>query len=790
MIRRIFLYSIPSLLIIFASLNVASAAIIKVTSFNDVSDSRFCSLRDAIEASGTKTTVAGCIAGQTFFTDTIQLPAGVYTLTRGELVVKGNMNIEGDTASDPLSTDPLTGAQPARLPLNTIIVAASGSRIFNTSESLSPLNLSNLILSGGTANNANGGNSGYGGSILAGGTVSLNRVQVNNASAAVSGGAIYIEGRDSTLTATAVSFTGNNAPQGAVLSMSCFDSLLPTVRTFALTQLSATGNGSANTGTIFDFCGQATTSITSSTIARNTTSNSVGSSAIRMVGDTTRLSLQSSLDLVSNTITENNTPVALLYGITRGLSLVSNIIAFNSAADCQYQGLLDTVTGLPPRGTAASYNLFASTAATGTAATSRCGLSPATGGVTDSNIYASASQQLPTYLNPLGAYGTSDLLGYLPVAGSAVLNVGGSTSICGSVDQRGVARGSGVQVSATSAQDIKCDIGAFELSTLTANADLGGLNSSYANVVNTVANTRGVTPAQAVLLRDLNTQYINAYRSSYRYRQVVMSVTSNDSAQENAAGTLDLLTDATKYTITGSDAGNIHCEWNPVMKQLLASRTDGTVTPASTVDSCSYTITEIANPSNTSKATASFSMKSVPPIANNFNVTLPFGAASIPLDILANASDDGNGPVGSVNYPSVVINGYTIPKPVFYADYRIVNGVVTRIPVNIIIVRQPTQGRIVAEFQAPCANNNVNTTEQTCYGGTLTYVNNNLNSPFNDNFTYQVLNYDLSPSNTATVRIINTATTSDRTKAGGGGLGLGALLGLIFLILLRRQKFT
>ncbi len=803
MIRRTFLYSIPAVFTVFTTLNAASAAIIKVTSFNDVTDRRFCSLRDAIQASSTKRPVSGCIAGQKNFTDTIQLSAGTYTLTRGELVVEGAMSIEGDLATDPFATDPLTGAEPARRALNTTIVASVGSRIFNTSASLSPLNLSNLILNGGTANNASGGNSGYGGSILAGGTVSLSRVQINNAFAALSGGAIHIEGKDSNLTATAVSFTGNDAPQGAVLSMSCFDNLVPTVRTFTLTQLSATGNGSANATTILDFCGQVTASIKSSTIAGNTTSNTAaGSSTISMVGTiNNRLSSRSALDLVSNTITENNTPVALLYGITRGLSLTNNIIAFNSAVDCQYQGSVDTVTGLPPRGTAASKNLFASTDTPGTAANSRCSLWPISGGSTDSNMYASATQLRSNYLNPLGLYGSSDLLGYLPVAvplpGSTILNVGGSSSICGSVDQRGVTRGSGVQVTATNVPDIKCDIGALELSTLTANADLGGINSSYANVVNTVANTTRATPAEAVILRNLNTQYIAAYKSSYRYRQSVMSITANDIAQENATGntsTLDLLTDATKYTITASGVGaNIHCEWNPTMKQLLASRNDGTVTLASALDSCSYTITEIANPSNTSSSTASFAINSLPPIAKDFIVTLPFGAVSIPLDILANANDDGNGPVGSVSYPTVVINtasgSMTIPKPVFYSDNRLVNGIVTNIPANIIIVRQPTQGRIVAEFEEPCASNNVNTPEETCYGGKLTYLNNNLNATFNDSFTYKVLNYDKAPSNLATVRIINTATTSDRDKSGGGSLGLGALLGLIALVLLRRQKF-
>jgi CSLREA domain-containing protein/MYXO-CTERM domain-containing protein len=796
MIRRIYLNALPLAFTLLGSMTLAHATTITVNTFDDISqgDATKCSLREAIQASATKAKVGGCSAGQQYYTDTIQLAAGIYTLTQGELVVNGSMNIQGDAAIDPFTVDRLTGVEPARLPIATTIVAKSGSRIFNTSVSHSPLNLSNVILSGGTANGATGGDSGFGGSILAGGTVYLSRVEVNNASASQQGGAIYIEGSQSNLTATAVSFTGNNAPQGAVLGMSCFDNLVPTVRAFTFSQLSVTKNGSSNTSTILDFCGQVTTSITASTIAQNTTSSSAGS-AISMVGNiNTRLGNASTLTLTSNTITENTTPTALLYGISTGLNLINNILAFNLGAfDCQYQGANDPATGATPTGTSASNNLFVSTSSPGSATTSKCSLHPSGSTKADSNIYVDSTKKITDYVNPLGLYGGSDLAGYLPFANSAIIHKGSTTSTCGSTDQRGVTRGSGIQITSTRSEVVNCDIGALELSILTANSDANGANVSYSTVVNSVADTRGVTDAQAARLIAQNKAYLDAFKSSYRYREVVMAVTSNDNAQENISGSsssIDLLADKDKYTITGSDSGNIHCEWNPVMKQLLASRNDGTVTPGGTTDSCQYTITENANPSNKSTATATFLVNSIAPTAKNITVTLPYGAASIPLDILSSASDDGNGPVGSINYPTVSINGKIVPKPVFYSDNRIVNGVVTNIPANIIITKQPTQGHIVAEYQAPCANNNVNTAQNTCYGGKITYVNDNLYSPFNDSFTYQVLNYDLSPSNAAVVTITNTATTTDQTKAGGGGLGLWALLGLTSLALLRRRTKT
>jgi CSLREA domain-containing protein len=794
MIRRIFLKALPLAFTLLGSLSLAHAATITVNTFEDLStgDATKCSLREAIQASAIKAAVGGCIAGQQYYTDTIQLAAGTYPLTLGELVVKGSMNIQGDAASDPFSVDPLTGVEPARLPIATKIVASSGSRIFNTSVSQSSLNLSNMILSGGTANGSAGGDSGFGGAILAGGTVFLSRVQVNNATASQQGGAIFIEGAQSSLTAVEVSFTGNNAPQGAVLGMSCFDNLVPTIRAFTFAQLSVTKNGSSNTSSILDFCGQVTTSITSSTIAQNTTSSTAGSGAISMVGNiNTRLGNASTLALVSNTITENNTPVALLYGISTGLSLTNNILAFNTALDCQYQGANDPLTGAPPLGTSASKNLFATTSNPANATTSKCRLDPLIT-ATDSNKYADSNKVLSDYVHPLGLYGGSDLAGYLPLSNSEILHTGASLANCGSNDQRGLLRGSGIQNTNSITETITCDIGALELSILTANYDSNGVNISFTTVVNTVTNTKGLTAAQADLINSQNATYLSAYKSSYRYREVVMAVTTNDSAQENLTATntskIDLLTDASKYTITGSDSGNIHCEWNPIMKQLLASRNDGTATPGGTTDSCQYTITEKADPSHTSTATTSFVVNSIAPAAMSFTVTLPYGAASIPLNILGNVNDDGNGPVGSVNYPTVEINGKVVPKPVFYSDNRIVNGVVTNIPAYIIILKKPTQGHLVAQFEEPCANNNVNTTQNTCIGGTITYVNDNLYSPFNDSFTYQVLNYDLSPSNTATVTIINTATTTDQTKAGGGSLGFGALLGLASLVLLRRRS--
>jgi len=783
MIRRVLLLSASISFSVFGALSVAHATTINVTTLQDEDGENLksCSLREAIKASGTKAAYGGCKAGQKDYTDTIQLTTDTYTLTRGELVMQGDMVILGGADVDIFSLDPITGTSPRRPAVVTTIVAASGSRIFNSTASNDQINLSNMILRGGVATD-------FGGSIRAGGLVSLSRVHITGATANKQGGAIYLEGSQSTLTAIASSFTGNNAPSGAVVGMSCFDNIIPTVRTLTLSQVSLTGNGLSGTSSILDFCGESTSTITGSTIAQNSAQNSdtsgLAPAIVRYVGDiNTRLGRTSSLKLISNTVVENNADVVLAYGLTSGLTLSNNILGFNnSVQDCKYTGPNDSGTGAPPVGTLTSYNLLSSVA--GTAATSKCQLYPLASAA-DTNIYSTSANVLSDYVSPLGFYGISDLLGYLPkVTSTTILDKGSSTLSCGSVDQRGLARSSGVPQTGNTAQVIKCDIGALELSVLTVNDDVGGVNTSYDSVVNTApVDTSTLTDSQIKTLNANNAAYISAYKSSHRYREVVMDIVANDFTQEAVSGNtsvMDLLSDSTKYTITGSDSanGNIHCEWNPVMKQMLASRQDGEITPSGDTDTCTYTITNLAGGAPKT-AKMSFVISNIAPIAKDDALVLPFGTKSIPLNILANDSDDGDGPVGDKNYP--------VGKTPFYEDKRLINGVVVRFPVNIRFVTKPTQGHIVAQYQEACPDNNVNTAATICYGGTMTYVNDNLFSPFNDSFTYQVLDSDLTASNTATVTITNTATTTDKKKAGGGSFGLGALFGLLSLVFIRRR---
>lgn len=793
MIRRVLLLGGALSFSLVGAFSVAHAATLTVTTLQDEDGENLtsCSLREAIKASGTKLAYGGCKAGQLNFTDTIQLAAGTYTLTRGELVINGNMEILGSYVPDPFSINPFTGTSPSTPAITTIIVAASGSRIFNSSVSGDQLNLSNMILSGGTASD-------FGGAIRAGGILFLNRVQINGATANKQGGAIYLEGTRSTFTAVGSSFSGNNAPSGAVLSMSCSDNLSPTARQISLTQVSVTGNGLSGTSSVLDFCGAIAATIGASTIAKNAAHTvAVGidpaglpPAVIRMSGDiNSRLGAVSTLGMISNTLVENDASTVVAYGRTSGLALTNNLLAFNSGGlDCAYTGQNDAKTGLPPKGTLASFNLFSATATPGTAASSKCQLYPDTT-TEDSNIYAGSTSVLSDTLNPLGLYGGTDLQGYLPkrATDSLIVNKGASTLTCGELDQRGLNRSNGVKQPTDLTAVVHCDIGAMELSTLTANDDSNSTNASYDKVINvTVSQSDAelLTASQFQTLKENNAIYLAEYKRSFRYRQVVLDVFKNDNKQEVLSGdtsTLDPFTDSTKYTITGTDSadGKIHCEWNPIMKQMLASRTDGATTPGGETYKCDYAIKDLSVGGLTKTATISFTVANIAPIAKDDEITLPFGTKNIVLNLLANDSDDGDGPVGSINYP--------VGKKPFYEDKRLVDGVTISIPANIRIVKKPTLGHIVAEFEQLCPDNNVNTAATVCYGGKITYVNDNLFSPFNDSFTYQVLDSDLTASNIATVKITNTATTTDKERAGGGSFGLGALLGLVSLMFIRRR---
>ena len=135
-------------------------------------------------------------------------------------------------------------------------------------------------------------------------------------------------------------------------------------------------------------------------------------------------------------------------------------------------------------------------------------------------------------------------------------------------------------------------------------------------------------------------------------------------------------------------------------------------------------------------------------------------------------------------------NGNMVKVPAYYQFYTQPFGTPEQ-NVNIRIIEAPTQGRLTFERQGYCPDNSTTQVENICYGGKATYTSNNLYSPFNDSFTYVVLDNDKVVSNTAEVKIINTATTTEDTRngntVGGGSLGVLGLFGLVGMMLSRRR---
>ncbi|RZU45321.1 putative secreted protein/CSLREA domain-containing protein [Fluviicoccus keumensis] len=199
-------------------------------------------------------------------------------------------------------------------------------------------------------------------------------------------------------------------------------------------------------------------------------------------------------------------------------------------------------------------------------------------------------------------------------------------------------------------------------------------------------------------------------------------------------------------------------------------------------DKCDYQIKQKSTGLISNKGTVNLEVVNIPPKAEDDSVTLPSGAVSVSLDVLANDNDSGDGKYGRLYCnPVPPSSTSTPPEPGALEECS------TTPAYNIRLVDKPAVGYITAQYQGPCPDNSV-TSVQTCYGGPLTYHPSNTLSPFADKFTYVVLDRNLSESNTATVTINNSA-PADGKQAGnlgitGGSMGWFSLawLGLMGLV--------
>ena len=209
----------------------------------------------------------------------------------------------------------------------------------------------------------------------------------------------------------------------------------------------------------------------------------------------------------------------------------------------------------------------------------------------------------------------------------------------------------------------------------------------------------------------------------------------------------------------------------------MVYRLDDGITQAGEYNFCQYTLTlKNADGSlNTSKQSSGLmqvNFVNIAPIAKAAEYTIQYGTdQKINVNLLSNASDDGDGPVSAlVNKPN---------KPAFYHDE---NGV--ELPIRLTTV--PSGITVTSEHTGPCPYPDQ---KETCYGGNLAIqVKNNFNV-FDYKFSYLIYDADGTKSSEATVTLKNTAsTTNNQSSSGGGSLGIFTVLGLVGLVLYRRRS--
>ncbi len=802
---------------------------VTTTADEDGENSSACSLREAVRAASTKLAYGGCVAGERYIADVIQLEGKTYTLTKGALVPTREVTISGAQGTSSGQQEPFDNSYPGRIALSTVI-EAQGSRIVDTEELRASFTIENLTLKNGMA-------TGHGGAILAGGAVTLNRVDFIDNQATGAGGAIYLAGSGSTLRAKAINISGSKAgaQQPAAIGMSCFDDLQYTTRTVSIERASLVGNGSSSASAIVDFCGNPTASLTTTTLGQNTVAAADGNAVLRILNGSSnqrRLAPSASLTLTSVTVVDNQ-GAAIAYDDYGRLVVVNSVLAYNTAPQqCAYRGNrpIDQINNVSH-----SSNFLGGTpnpvfGSTVTAyATTACQLPQTIG--RDTNVYQRQTS-LTDALLPLGNYG-GFTRGYLPNPNTNLLvDRGLGATGCGETDQRGAVRITGQRAAGDFVGSLTCDIGAMEYQQLTANSDLSSINESYQ--VGSTKKPPELTDAERKKLTEDDKLYLArltaaandqaaVYLNQFSYRRAFVDVLLNDSPQEDLTGgdpaslAVPLYrtnSSASPYTVTteslgsaptvddinrlnasltrSSDADQLKCEWvtspSGQFDRLAVWRTDGRTTPVGFAERCKYTITYNGR---SATGVVQTRIQNVAPIAMDDTFTLKYGSTSLPLELLANDNDDGDGPIDTNNdklYDAPGLLGVPqqrVGTSIFYLDPLQADP---KKQAYIKIVQKPALGKLTFEYEAGCPDNTASTEQSVCYGGKVTYTASSTYSKFNDSFKYVVYDRDAQPSNEATVTIINTATTTDNTRAGGGAMGWPLLLGLLGLALRRSTK--
>lgn len=771
---------------------------IEVTTFadEDGENTNACSLREAIKVAETRKSAYGCTVFSLDTDQVIQLKAGTYTLNK-ELVPNANISIYGygEREEDKIWSEKnvLTNDYPALPELKTRINAAGKSRIFNTAENQKALFLQNIILENGVASN-------QGGAIYAGGNVTLLNSQILN-SQAPKGGAVFLGGSGVNLSITHSLLQGNQASTGSVLAMSCKNGTEYAKREVTLTSSSIIKNGSSNSASTFEFCGEPKATFTINTIAQNIAST-VNGVILKFTGDaipgnttnsSTILSGGSSLKLQNNTIVENNANTTFLYDILGGKELNFNIIGYNPVGyACRY--LAGSAADLKNTGLRLSFNALNLSNNTDKCDLPTEVLSSANKTIDISGVpfnsllerhekAAAVTGFLPLYF-PLVATGKEDLIDVDPEG----------KAICADIDQRGLARlpTNKLYYQPDNIARNSCDIGSVELMKLTAgdlrglgNTSLAALFEGYQTQYDTVEKNL-TNPLYSYLWNVLKIDLANyknlldQTKANAKYRAIYVDLKANGLPLPNEDSShLLKFFNSTDYNINLESVGTgliddkvtstkkddkLFCEWNNALQQIIFYRSDDITTQAGDYNYCKYTVSS-KDGSIQSSGLLEARFDNVAPVASDSKVVFQYLANEIiPLNLLKYANDDGDGPANTLitkpNKPQFA------DLPIYLPSKSSKDGIFT-------VVK--------ADREGPCPGEDK---DNTCYGGNIYIQAKNSFNNFNDTLTYYVYDADNKISNAGTISLVSSNTTAGGGNSGGGGgsfgiLSLASLLGLV-----------
>jgi len=777
---------------------------IEVTTFadEDGENANACSLREAIKVAETRKSAYGCTVFNLNTDQVIQLKAGTYTLNK-ELVPNANISIYGfgEREQDKIWSEKnvLTNDYPALPLLQTRINAAGKSRIFNTAENQKALFLQNIILENGTASN-------QGGAIYAGGNVTLLNTQILN-SQAQKGGAVFLGGSGVNLSVTHSLLQGNQATTGSVLAMSCLNGTEYAKREVTFTSSSIIKNGSNNSASTFEFCGEPKATFTINTIAQNMAST-VNGVILKFTGDaipgsttnpSTILSGGSSLKLQNNTIVENSANTTFLYDSLGGKELNFNIIGYNPVGyACRY--LAGSAADLKNSGLRLSFN-----ALNLSNSTDKCDL--------PTEVLSSANKTIDISGVPFNSllerHDATAVTGFLPLYFPLKLPEGkedlidvdsDGKAVCADIDQRGLARlpTNKLYYQPVNIARNSCDIGSVELMKLTA-GDLRGLGNTslttllegYQTQYDTVEKNL-TNPLYSYLWDVLKIDLadyknlLDQTKANAKYRAIYIDLKANGLPLPNEDSShLLKFFNSTDYNINLESVGTgliddkvsstkkddkLFCEWNSALQQIIFYRSDDITTQAGDYNYCKYTVSS-KDGSIQSSGLLEARFDNVAPVASDSKVVFQYLANEIiPLNLLKYANDDGDGPANTLitkpNKPQFA------DLPIYLPSKSSKDGIFT-------VVK--------ADREGPCPGDDK---DNTCYGGNIYIQAKNSFNNFNDTLTYYVYDADNKISNAGTLSLVssNTAAGGGSSGGGGGSLGILSLASLLGLAVYRRYR--